>query len=72
MAHVLHIVGKSDEAREVFRALREESARFDLDVPAGVQPKMAFFAEFPELRASREIARAANLGEVPNNFDLCG
>ncbi|MEM7143104.1 MAG: hypothetical protein AAF548_18930 [Actinomycetota bacterium] len=45
---------------------------FDLDVPAAVEPKMAFFAEFPELRESRAIARASNLGEVPNNFDRCG
>ncbi|MEM8708573.1 MAG: hypothetical protein AAGE98_19060 [Actinomycetota bacterium] len=45
---------------------------FDLDVPAGVEPKMAFFADFPELRESREIARSSNLGEVPNNFDRCG
>ncbi|MEO0494119.1 MAG: hypothetical protein AAF081_11945 [Actinomycetota bacterium] len=45
---------------------------FDLDVPAPVEPRMAFFEEFPELRESRDLARESNVGEVPNNFDRCG
>ena len=45
---------------------------FDLDVPAAVQPRLDFFEAYPELVESRALARASNVGEVPNNFDLCG
>lgn len=45
---------------------------FDLDVPAAVEPRMAFFEQFPELLESRALARDSNVGEVPNNFDVCG
>lgn len=45
---------------------------FDLDVPPGVQPRLAFFEDFPELAEARALATAADVGPVRNNFDLCG
>ena len=45
---------------------------FDLDVPAGVQPKMAWFEAFPELAAFRDLHRVSGLPEVPNTLDRCG
>ena len=45
---------------------------FDLDVPEGVQPRMAFFEAYPELVESRALARESNIGSVPNPFDRCG
>lgn len=45
---------------------------FDLDVPEGVQPRIEFFEDYPELAEARTLARESNLGSVPNRFDRCG
>lgn len=45
---------------------------FDLDVPAGVEPKMIWFEQFPELVEFREMQRASDIPQVPNPFDACG
>jgi hypothetical protein len=45
---------------------------FDLDVSSGVEPKMVWFDQFPELVAFRDLQRDSGLPEVPNPFDTCG
>ena len=45
---------------------------FDLDVAAGVEPRMAFFEDYPELVQSRDLARRSTIAAVPNLFDRCG
>jgi len=45
---------------------------FGLDVPPAVQPRLAFFEDFPELAEARALAAATDVGPVRNNFDLCG
>ncbi len=45
---------------------------FDLDVSSGVEPKMVWFEQFPELVAFRDLQRESGLPEVPNPFDVCG
>jgi hypothetical protein len=45
---------------------------FDLDVPAGVEPKLDWFEAFPDLAAFRDLQRSSGLPGVPNPFDVCG
>ena len=45
---------------------------FDIDVPAAVKPKMAFFQRFPALVAHRDLRRASGLPTPPNTFEGCG
>lgn len=45
---------------------------FDLEVPEGVEPRMAFFDAYPEFVAFRDAAVASGLAPVPNPFDRCG
>ncbi|MEM9201219.1 MAG: hypothetical protein AAGC53_06150 [Actinomycetota bacterium] len=45
---------------------------FGLDVPDAVQPRLEFFAEYPELRAMRERAFDEGLAPQANTFDRCG
>jgi hypothetical protein len=45
---------------------------FDLDVPPSVQPRLDWFAQFPELAAYRDLQRVSGLPPVPNTFDVCG
>ncbi len=45
---------------------------FAVDVPAGVDPKMEWFEQWPELVAFRDRAVAADLDGQPSKFDRCG
>jgi hypothetical protein len=45
---------------------------FSVDVPAGIDPKLDFFTQRPELVGFRDRASAADLDGLPNNFEHCG
>ena len=45
---------------------------FGLDVPPGVQPKIDWLEQFPELLEYRERRADADLPIPANNFDICG
>ncbi|NNF55248.1 MAG: hypothetical protein HKN03_12515 [Acidimicrobiales bacterium] len=45
---------------------------YGVEMLPDVQPRLDFFAEFPELAEFRSNARKAGLSNLPNNYDDCG